>query len=186
MLASNTPVNNPPNVNAPSSANLQIDIHDATGLPAALHRRLDLAIRRAAAHLGYTTGSLGLAVVDDPAIHKINRQHLDHDYPTDVISFGYHRASPTVEGELVVSVDTARREADELGWTLENELLLYAIHGTLHICGLEDGTDAQRREMRQAEHAVLQELGVADAARYSPDPQPVDRSPPASGSEATS
>ncbi len=164
--------NNPPNVNESSTASLQVDIHDATGASAAQLQQLRQAIRAAALHRGFTSGSIGLAIVDDPAIHKINLQHLNHDYPTDVISFCYQQDAPEIEGELVVSRDTAEREAACLGWDAAHELTLYAVHGTLHICGLEDGSPEQRQAMRQAEQAVLRQLGIEDAERFSPDTDP--------------
>lgn len=108
-------------------------------------------------------------ITDDETIHEINRRHLDHDYPTDVISFTYDRSGSMVEGELVVSLCTARRSAAELGWDWRHELLLYVVHGTLHICGLEDSSAVERVEMRSQEQAVLQRLGISDARHYSPD-----------------
>ncbi|WP_068136705.1 rRNA maturation RNase YbeY [Roseimaritima ulvae] len=156
-------------MNDSSPARLQVEVHDTTGLSGALLQKLRDAIRAAAAHRGFTHGAIGLAVVDDPAIHKINLQHLQHDYPTDVISFCYEQNAPEIEGELVVSRDTAAREAKALGWAAEHELILYAVHGSLHICGLEDGTPEQRQAMRQAEQTVLQQLGIEDFQRFSPD-----------------
>ncbi len=130
---------------------------------------LQSAVRTAAQHRGISAGKIGVLVTDDVTIREINRRHLEHDYATDVISFTYHRQGDCVEGELVVSLTTARRTAAELGWDWSHELLLYVTHGTLHICGLEDTTDGERRRMREAESDVLIRLGIADARRYSPD-----------------
>lgn len=130
---------------------------------------LQRAVRLAASDQGFTSGSIGLLITDDETIHEINRTHLQHDYPTDVISFSYERSGSRVEGELVASVDTASREAARLRWSALNELILYVVHGTLHICGLADETAPQRSRMRQAEQRVLTELGIENAARYSPD-----------------
>ncbi len=127
------------------------------------------AVTVAAQARGFASGRIGVMVTDDETIHEINRRHLDHDYPTDVISFTYDRSGATVEGELVVSLCTARRSASELGWDWRYELLLYVVHGTLHICGLEDSSPADRAEMRSQEQAVLERLGIADARLYSPD-----------------
>jgi len=127
------------------------------------------AVTVAAQALGFSSGRLGVMITDDETIHEINLRHLDHDYPTDVISFTYDRTKTTVEGELVVSLCTARRSAIEIGWDWRNELLLYVVHGTLHICGLEDTSPAERAEMRSQEQAVLERLGIVDARRYSPD-----------------
>lgn len=129
---------------------------------------IENAVAIAAGLQGFTAGSIGVMVTDDDTIHQINRRHLDHDYPTDVISFTYQRSSSRVEGELVISLCTARRTAQELGWDWRHELLLYVVHGTLHICGLEDSTATQRAEMRARELEALDRLGIADARRYSP------------------
>ncbi len=128
------------------------------------------AVVAAAQARGFASGRIGVMITDDDTIHEINRRHLDHDYPTDVISFTYDRSGSKVEGELVVSLCTARRSALELGWDWRHEILLYVVHGTLHICGLEDSSAAERAEMRSQEQAVLERLGIADARRFSPDP----------------
>jgi len=125
------------------------------------------AVHAAAQSQGYRRGQIGVLVTDDPTIHEINRRHLQHDYPTDVISFPYERHADEVEGELVVSVCTARRWAGEVGWDWQTELLLYVVHGTLHICGLEDTTGEQRQQMRAAEQAVLAKLGIRDVSGHS-------------------
>jgi probable rRNA maturation factor len=142
---------------------------EALGLEAELVPILQKAVGVAASDQGFTSGSIGLLIADDETIHEINRTHLQHDYPTDVISFSYERSGSRVEGELVASVDTASREAAQLQWSALNELILYVVHGTLHICGLEDETASQRSLMRQAEQRVLAELGIENSARYSPD-----------------
>jgi len=127
------------------------------------------AVRAAARLRGFQDGKIGVMVTDDPTIHEINLRHLEHDYPTDVISFTYDRGDETVEGELVASLCTARRSAASIGWDWQSELILYVVHGTLHICGLEDTTQEQRREMRLAEEAVLSRLGISDYRRFQPD-----------------
>lgn len=127
------------------------------------------AVRAAARLRGFQDGKIGVMVTDDPTIHEINFRHLEHDYPTDVISFTYDRDDETVEGELVVSLCTARQSAASLGWDWQSELILYVVHGTLHICGLEDTTEEQRREMRLAEETVLSRLGIAGYRRFQPD-----------------
>jgi probable rRNA maturation factor len=136
---------------------------------AELESSIENAVNTAAAARGFSGGRIGVMITDDDTIHAINRRHLDHDYPTDVISFTYDRSNTMVEGELVVSLCTARRLAQELGWDWRCELLLYVVHGTLHICGLEDSTPTQRAEMRTQEQAVLASMGIADARQFSPD-----------------
>lgn len=126
------------------------------------------AVKAAAESRGFHRGRVGVLVTDDQTIREINERHLQHDYPTDVISFTYSRSRHAVEGELVVSLCTARAEAPDVGWDWRSELLLYVVHGTLHICGLEDSDDRQRREMRAAERAVMSQLGMVDPSSSGP------------------
>jgi len=127
------------------------------------------AVRLTAFSRRFTDGEIGVRVTDDQAIHEINRLHLNHDYPTDVISFEYQCDLPNIEGELVVSIDTADRRASELGWKTSNELLLYIVHGVLHLTRMDDQSPEERSEMRNAEAAILTQLGVADIVRYGAD-----------------
>lgn len=117
----------------------------------------------AAADQGFIGGEITVLITDDAAIHDINRRHLDHDYPTDVISFGY-ASDPdagTLEGELVVSREMAAREAAARGIDPFAEMILYVVHGTLHIAGLDDTDTGSAAQMRAAERRVLVKLGYA-------------------------
>ncbi len=131
--------------------------------------RIKEAVWLAAEHRGFTIGEMGVRVTSDAVIREINSRHLQHDYDTDVISFGYDAVPPRIEGEIVVSIDTARRIAMEVGWPDEFELLLYVVHGTLHITGMDDLDDESRKEMRQSESAVMQRLGIHDVIRFGAD-----------------
>lgn len=126
--------------------------------------QLTCAARTAAALRGFRRGHLGIRITDDPTIRDINVRHLNHDYATDVISFPYHDHDDTLEGELVASLDTAAEHAQGDRWGAAEELMLYVIHGVLHIAGLDDHDETQRAEMRSSERAVLVQLGL-DAER---------------------
>lgn len=102
---------------------------------------------------------VSVAIVDDPAIHILNRKYLDHDYATDVLSFLLSSEDEPLEGEIVVSADTADRESSHYGWRAIDELLLYLIHGTLHLVGYDDVSDADREAMRAKEREYLTKLG---------------------------
>jgi probable rRNA maturation factor len=104
------------------------------------------------------------AIVEDAQIHAINRQFLNHDCPTDVVSFlldggrsvkarrgGRRGAGKSIDGEIVISAETARRSARELNTTPRRELDLYLVHGLLHLCGYDDLTPRERRLMRRRE-----------------------------------
>ena len=102
---------------------------------------------------------VSIAVVDDATIHDLNRRFLNHDYPTDVLSFVLESTAERLEGEVVVSIDTAARAAEEHDWGLEQELALYVIHGCLHLVGMDDGDAATANEMRTAENRHMRLLG---------------------------
>ena len=115
----------------------------------------------------FGSASVSLAVVDDSTIHELNRRYLDHDWPTDVLSFVLDQHDDRLEGEVIVSADTAAAAAGEFGWSAADELLLYTIHGMLHLVGYDDKSDDDVREMRAAEQRYLRQLGV-DSPRAAP------------------
>lgn len=108
----------------------------------------------------FSAANISIAVVDDPTIHELNNQYLKHDYPTDVLSFVLDDSTDTLDGEVIVSADTAIREAAEAGWSAENELLLYVIHGSLHLVGHDDHEPCDQAEMYAAEADCLKQLGL--------------------------
>lgn len=112
------------------------------------------------------SAQVSLAVVDDDTIHGLNRQYLGHDCPTDVLSFLLERDGDRLEGEVIVSAETAAASAADFGWSAEDELLLYVIHGILHLTGCLDGSPAQQREMQSRERAYLAQFGLSDS--YQP------------------
>lgn len=113
------------------------------------------AVRAAASVGGCFDCRVGIRITSDPVIHQVNREFLNHDYPTDVISFPYALSAPVVEGELIVSIDTAAVQAADVGWSIAEEVLLYVIHGTLHLVGYDDVDDADRAAMREAESKAM-------------------------------
>jgi probable rRNA maturation factor len=132
--------------------------------------RLVTAVRVILAESDYPSAMVSIAVVDDPTIHALNVQFLEHDYPTDVLSFVLEDSPLCVEGELVVSTDTAIRESKGAGWSPSDELLLYVIHGTLHLVGYDDHDAHDQVEMYAAEAHYLLRMGLAlpnDASRWS-------------------
>jgi probable rRNA maturation factor len=143
---------------------IRVTIQNQTNFAAVDARRLRAATKSALTHGGVTDGVVTVVVVDDPTIHDLNRRHLDHDYATDVLSFAIEQRDGYIEGDIVASADTAARMAPQFGWAAEDELLLYVIHGALHLAGLDDLAPAKLLEMRAAERQVLAEFGLN--ARY--------------------
>ena len=107
-----------------------------------------------------------ISIVDDATIHRLNREHLDHDWPTDVISFVFDNEGDQIDGEIIASFDTASRIAQQAAWPTNDELLLYVIHGLLHLVGLDDINAEDRDEMRRAELDCLLALEVPTAQNY--------------------
>ncbi len=106
--------------------------------------------------------NLSVAVVDDATIQRINNEHLGHDHPTDSLAFDY-KDDPGPDGicgEVVVSAETACREAAVRGIEPLHELLLYVAHGVLHLLGHEDGTPSLRLAMNRRAGDILLGLGV--------------------------
>ena len=106
------------------------------------------------------TAEISVAIIDDPTMHQLNREHLKHDYPTDVLSFVLERSESSLDGEVIVSADTAIARAAEFHLPPEDELLLYVIHGTLHLVGYDDKEASKRVLMRQQESRYLAKFDV--------------------------
>jgi probable rRNA maturation factor len=109
---------------------------------------------------GRRRATISIALVDQAAIRAINRSHLGHDWPTDVISFPLSDPTdPTLAGELVVSAEMAAATAAEIGVDPRDELALYVVHGLLHLCGYDDLSDAGAAAMRRREDVLLAACG---------------------------
>jgi probable rRNA maturation factor len=108
---------------------------------------------------------VGLAFVDNPTIHQLNKRYLQHDEPTDVLSFPLTEPnSRRLAGELVIGVEVAKAQAGIRGHPVQAELALYVIHGLLHLCGYDDDTLAGAAAMHQRERLYLRRLGLPDIA----------------------
>ncbi len=114
------------------------------------------------------SASISLALVDNATIREINRRHLDHDWPTDVITFPLSsEGDATLIGEIVVSAEMARDSAAEFGHDPWAELALYVVHGLLHLQGYDDLTEEAALEMRRREGEVLALLGLPNAYSWT-------------------
>lgn len=112
---------------------------------------------------------ISLAFVDNPTIHRLNKRFLNHDEPTDVLSFPLSDAhARKLAGELVVGVEVAKEQAQQRGHDVHAELTLYVVHGLLHLCGYNDKTADDARKMRERERHYLGELGLPPIAEESP------------------
>jgi probable rRNA maturation factor len=138
---------------------LKIDITDQQSAVQIDGRRIRAVISAILRDHGPPACRISVAIVDDPTIHDLNRQFLQHDYPTDVLSFVLESTPELLEGEIVVSGDTAVAQAGEYSSTPEEELMLYVIHGTLHLVGFDDHEEVDQAKMRRAEQDYLRASG---------------------------
>ena len=146
-----------------ASSNLDISITDAQDQIIIDPSTVSGLARRVLAGEGVTAACISVALVDDAAIHAINRRHLAHDWPTDVITFRLSDPeSDVLEAELVVSAEMAATTAREAGTDPGAELALYVVHGLLHLCDFDDATDEDARLMRAREDEVLRREGYVN------------------------
>lgn len=122
--------------------------------------QLKTGVRRVLAGEGIEKAVISIAVVDDPTMHDLNRRYLQHDYPTDVLSFLLEDDDDRIEGEIIISADYAAREAKLFDWSPQDEMLLYVIHGCLHLAGYDDLEPDLKAEMRDKEREYLATFGL--------------------------
>ncbi|MFH0910312.1 MAG: rRNA maturation RNase YbeY [Planctomycetota bacterium] len=129
-----------------------------------LTRLLDGALRRRFGRARPGRVSVDLLLLDDPAIRLLNRRHTGENRPTDVLAFPDGEIDPGDGrrhlGDVAVSLETASREAGLRRVPVRHEVALYAIHGLLHLLGLEDKTAKGRAAMREAERSELARHGI--------------------------
>ena len=109
---------------------------------------------------GIVSGRLGVVLVDSDTIQLFNKDFLKHDYPTDVISFPMEERTGYLEGEVLACTQIAKERAGEFCWTPREELLLYVVHGVLHLVGFDDITPEGRADMRRKEKDYLADIGI--------------------------
>ena len=114
---------------------------------------------------GVKASKVTLAFVDNAHIHRLNKQFLRHDEPTDVLTFPYTEVgAKTLEGEVAIGHEVARENAADRGHDLNLELVLCVVHGCLHLCGYDDTDAAGAARMRAKEREYLAKLGLPDIA----------------------
>ncbi|MDE6484783.1 MAG: rRNA maturation RNase YbeY [Duncaniella sp.] len=118
---------------------------------------LDAWISLVAGDHGFSVGKLRYIFCDDEEILRINREFLQHDYYTDIITFDYTRRN-RVSGEMFISLDTVASNAESVGATFQRELLRVIIHGVLHLCGVNDKGPGEREIMERHENEALDRL----------------------------
>lgn len=123
-------------------------------MPRLKRRETSVWIESVAATYDRRIGEIGYMFVDDEKILEINREYLGHDYYTDIITFDYDERD-VLNGDIVISVDTVRSNAEQFGKSFDNELHRVIIHGILHLCGINDKGPGERELMEAAEDRAL-------------------------------
>lgn len=148
----------PPRAAPPPAA---LEIVDRARLVRLGRGRIAKAVAAALALRPRKSGALSIALVDDRAISRLHQEHMGIAGATDVLAFPLDGTPGGALGEVVASAETARREAAARGLAPADELLLYVVHGVLHLLGFDDHREADRRRMRRAERRALRAAGVS-------------------------
>ncbi len=127
---------------------------DDTEMPALDERKIGKWIRSVAAEYGFSVGNINYIFCSDERELEVNRQFLGHDYYTDVITFDYSTPT-TLNGDIFISLDTVRSNAEMVSTTFDHELLRILIHGVLHLTGQGDKTPETKAQMTQKEESAL-------------------------------
>lgn len=167
-----------------------IAITRVTGSPRGCEARLREAVESTLRRYEVPAARVSVAVVDDAHIARLNKLHLDHEGATDVLAFDLRDDEPAagsipppptadprgvrpatslrVDGEIIVSAETAARVARQRGLKFEAELALYVVHGTLHLLGCDDDNEQAAARMHRLEDEILSAMGVGAVYRAGP------------------
>lgn len=127
---------------------------DGVKMPNIRKRTVSAWIKAVAATFRRKVGEIGYMFVDDEKILEVNNEYLGHDYYTDIITFDYDEGD-TISGDLVISLDTVRTNAEKFGKDYNEELHRVIIHGILHLCGINDKGPGEREIMEAHENKAL-------------------------------
>ena len=130
---------------------------DRIEMPAFEERKVTKWIRAVAADYGFAVGNINYIFCSDERELEVNREFLGHDYYTDVITFDYSTSS-TLNGDIFISLDTVRSNAEMVGTTFDHELLRILIHGVLHLTGQGDKTPETKAQMTEKEEKALAKI----------------------------
>lgn len=139
---------------------------DGVRMPKIRRRDISAWIKAVAASYGKKVGEIGYVFCDDEKILEVNRQYLQHDYYTDIITFDYCEdfammgKPDCIAGDIYISLDTVKSNSEQQGTTYEEELHRVIIHGVLHLCGINDKGPGEREIMEAEENKALKIYGI--------------------------
>ena len=122
-------------------------------------RTITAWIKRVAEKYGKNPDEIAYIFCDDEEILRVNKEYLQHDYYTDIITFDYSE-NDKISGDLFISLDTVRTNAEKFGTAYDEELRRVIIHGILHLCGINDKGPGEREIMENAENEALRLLNA--------------------------
>lgn len=123
-------------------------------MPTIKRREISAWVKSVAHSLGKKVGDVAYIFCNDEKILEVNREYLQHDYYTDIITFDYTEEN-TISGDLFISLDTVRSNSEQLGVSYDQELRRVIIHGILHLCGIDDKGPGEREIMEEHENKAL-------------------------------
>lgn len=126
-------------------------------LPSMKRRKITNWIKIVADTYQKKTGDIAFIFCSDEKILEINNQYLQHDYYTDIITFDYSEDN-TISGDIFISLDTVKSNANQFGTDYDTELNRIIIHGILHLCGINDKAPGEREHMTECENKALELL----------------------------
>lgn len=127
-------------------------------IPAIKKREVNEWIRKVAEGYGKKCGEIAYIFCDDNKILEVNQTYLRHDYYTDIITFDYTEEN-IISGDIFISLDTVRSNAEQYGQDYGTELYRVIIHGILHLCGINDKGEGEREQMAECEDKALALIG---------------------------
>ena len=127
---------------------------DGVKMPAIKRREISAWVKSVAQSLGKKVGDVAYIFCNDEKILEVNREYLQHDYYTDIITFDYTEEN-VISGDLFISLDTVRTNAEQFNQPYERELHRVIIHGILHLCGINDKGPGEREIMEAEENKAL-------------------------------
>ncbi|MDR3091037.1 MAG: rRNA maturation RNase YbeY [Clostridiales bacterium] len=143
---------------------MEIFFESEADISGELQKVIEDTVIETASACGAREGEVSVTVTDDAGIQEINREYRGLDASTDCLSFPQYERAGAAEGyvmlgDVVISLETARRQAEEYGHSIERELAFLAAHSTLHLCGYDHETEADEREMFARQEGILDKLG---------------------------
>lgn len=123
-------------------------------MPAIKRRAVSAWVKAVAATYDKKVGEIAYIFCNDDKILEVNREYLQHDYYTDIITFNYCEGN-IISSDLFISLDTVKSNSELVGATYEQELHRVIIHGILHLCGIDDKGPGEREIMEAAENRAL-------------------------------